>query len=152
MAIWTALKTPFSAYGRAKGPLRLIADQATRHLSTNLNRRQLRALFGTTRKAYDDFMKSEKLPPLVEDVGEGAKLLWIGPKSNERVILHFHGAFLDLQQCCTNTHVLSFLLNHSGGAFLIACVPSSPALWWHMKKKFKQRGKEVDIAMLQYSE
>jgi hypothetical protein len=59
-----------------------------------MNRKQTRAFFGPTSKAYGDFMKSQSLPPVVEDIGEDARLYWMGPKKAERVLLYLHG-----QQC-----------------------------------------------------
>ena len=56
------------------------------------NRKQTRAIFGPTRVTYDNFMHEAKLTPSVEDIGEDAKLLWIGPKVTDNVLLYFHGA------------------------------------------------------------
>ena len=58
---------------------------------TGMNRRQIRAFFGPTRKAYDDFLKSKRWEPVVEELGDDARLFWIGPKQTDRVLLYFHG-------------------------------------------------------------
>lgn len=88
------MKSPFTEYGRAKSWKRIVIDRITLRIVSAMNRKQTRAFFGPTSKAYSDFMKSQKLPPVVEDIGEDARLYWIGPKEAERVLLYLHG-----QQC-----------------------------------------------------
>jgi hypothetical protein len=48
-------------------------------------------MFGLTLSTYDKFVHEAKLTPLVEDIGDDAKLLWIGPKVTDNVLLYFHG-------------------------------------------------------------
>jgi hypothetical protein len=50
-------------------------------------------MFGPTRATYDNFVQEAKLTPLVEDIGDDAKLLWIGPKVTDNVLLYFHGVY-----------------------------------------------------------
>ena len=38
-------------------------------------------------------MKKVKMEPVVEKIGEDARLLWIGHKQTDRVLLYFHGMF-----------------------------------------------------------
>ena len=38
-------------------------------------------------------MKEEKMEPVVEEIGEDARLLWIGQRQTNRVLLYFHGTF-----------------------------------------------------------
>ena len=38
-------------------------------------------------------MKQAKLEPVVEDIGEGGNLQWIGLRQTDRVLLYFHGTF-----------------------------------------------------------
>jgi len=56
-----------------------------------MNRRQLRAIFPSTMAGYEAFMKQANMEPIVEEIGEDAKLLWIGPRQTGRVLLYFHG-------------------------------------------------------------
>ena len=58
-----------------------------------MNRRQMRAMVPTTLAGYETFMKRERMEPVVEEIGEGARLLWIGPRQADRVLLYFHGTF-----------------------------------------------------------
>ena len=58
-----------------------------------MNRGQTRAIFPTTLASYEAFMKQAKLEPVVEDIGEGGSLQWIGLRQTDRVLLYFHGTF-----------------------------------------------------------
>ena len=89
--VWSLLKAPFSPYGRAKSWKRILNDRLMFLIVNGTTRRQTRALFGLTRATYDKFMHEAKLTPLVEDIGDDAKLLWIGPKVTDSVLLYFHG-------------------------------------------------------------
>jgi len=98
---WALLKAPFTPYGRAKSWKRILSDRLLLLVVTGTNRKQTRAIFGPTRGSYDNFMNEAKLTPLVEDIQVGdvddddddddAKLLWIGPRVTENVLLYFHG-------------------------------------------------------------
>ena len=88
---WALLKAPFTPYGRAKSWKRIIFDRLVGSTLSRTNRRQGRALFGPSRATYDDFVHEAKLTPLVEDIGDGAELLWFGPKVTENVLLYIHG-------------------------------------------------------------
>ena len=93
---WALLKAPFTPYGRAKSWKRILSDRLVLLVVTGTSRKQTRAIFGSTRGTYDNFVVNEaKLTPLVEDIGDddddSAKLLWIGPQVTENVLLYFHG-------------------------------------------------------------
>ena len=89
---WALLKAPFTSYGRAKSWKRILIDRLVLLVVTGTKRNQTRALFGLTQTTYDNFVNEAKLAPLVEDIGDDAKLLWIGPKVTDNVLLYFHGA------------------------------------------------------------
>jgi hypothetical protein len=82
---WALLKAPFTPWKR------ILVDRLLGLIVAGTNRRQIRAIFGTTRGAYDNFVREAKLTPLVEEIGDDARLLWIGPKITENVLLYFHG-------------------------------------------------------------
>jgi acetyl esterase/lipase len=69
-----------------------------------------------------------KLTPLVEDIGDDAKLLWIGPKITDNVLLYFHG-----------------------GAFLFGMPPPAPKYWRYIQEHLEMRGKKVGLAILNYT-
>ncbi|KDR74063.1 hypothetical protein GALMADRAFT_71239 [Galerina marginata CBS 339.88] len=122
------LKSPFSELGRSKSWKRVLLDSATLWLAINLNRRQLRVVFGEAWGTYHAYMKSKKLKPVVEETGADGRLLWIGPKRTERVILYIHG-----------------------GAFLFGPLESGPILWGYIQDNLQERGKPTGVAFLNYS-
>jgi len=122
---WALLKSPFTSYGRARSWKRIVIDRASFLVMTGMNRRQTRAFFGPTRKAYDDFIKSKNWEPVVEELGEDARLLWIGPKQTDRVLLYFHGncinyGLFEIHMEYSNSH-----LNRRRSCFWDSCVFSS---------------------------
>jgi hypothetical protein len=68
-------------------------DSASLGVARFLNRRQTRAICLSTRETYEAFMKQAKMEPVVEEIGEDARLLWIGHRQTVRVLLYFHGTF-----------------------------------------------------------
>ncbi|KAF9555673.1 alpha/beta-hydrolase [Agrocybe pediades] len=126
--IWTLLKAPFHPYGRAKSWKRILADRALLRIISCMNRRQQRVVFGTTRGLYDQYVKNKGLPHVVENIGAGANLLWIGPRRTDRVMLYLHG-----------------------GAFLLAAPAGAPLFWRFVQESLEKRGKPTGLAMLEYT-
>jgi len=94
-------------------------------------------------------MKQEKMEPIVEEIGEDARLLWIGPRQTDRVILYFHGGSAIHRPQCT------FLTERReiGGAFILSAGPAAPGFWNFIRKELELRGESrIDAVMLNYSE
>jgi len=125
---WALVKSFFSADGRAKSWKRIALDRASLWAVSNMNRRQTRALFGETRETYDAYMKSQNLAPVVDELGEDARLLWIGPRTSGRVILYLHG-----------------------GAFIFGTIGSTPNFWRHVQENLEKNGKPTSVALLNYT-
>jgi hypothetical protein len=54
---------------------------------------ELKSAFGmTTAQAYAAWARKNHAEVLTDEIPEGAKLHWIGPRREDRVILYFHGA------------------------------------------------------------
>ena len=58
-----------------------------------MNRRHMRAILPPTLAVYENFMKQAKMEPVVEEIGEDTRLLWIGQRKIDRALLYFHGTF-----------------------------------------------------------
>jgi hypothetical protein len=55
---------------------------------------ELRSMLGaTTAQAYAVWARKNCAEALTDELPEGAKLHWIGPRREDRVILYFHGAY-----------------------------------------------------------
>ncbi|PPQ95826.1 hypothetical protein CVT26_015935 [Gymnopilus dilepis] len=125
---WSLLTAPFSSYGRAKSWKRILADKLLFTVITSMNRRQARVFFGTTRAHYDNFLKDSGLRPVEESIGTDAKLLWIGPKRDDRVLLYLHG-----------------------GGFILPMPGAAPAFWRYIQENLEKRGKPTGVAILEYA-
>jgi hypothetical protein len=75
---------------------RIIGDRTMHYLMSSLSIPQLQYALGTTLSVYKKWVKTVKLEPVVDELGEDARLLWIGPKRTDRVLLYCHGDFLFL--------------------------------------------------------
>jgi hypothetical protein len=55
---------------------------------------ELRSVLGaTTAEAYAAWARKDRAEALTDELPEGAKLHWIGPRREDRVILYFHGVY-----------------------------------------------------------
>lgn len=71
-----------------------MGDSGFRFLASVLTIRHFQFMLGTTLQVYERWVKQNGLPSLVEEIGDDARLLWIGPKRIDRVIVYFHGRIL----------------------------------------------------------
>ena len=69
---------------------RIIAEASVRYV-TGLSVPQQQFALGTDLSTYELWTKKEALPKLIDELGGDARLLWIGPKRLERVVLFLHG-------------------------------------------------------------
>ena len=63
----------------------------TRTQLRNLNIEQAQYLNKPTTEAYLEFAKANKIAPVTDDIGNGAKGHWLGDKSAKVVLLYLHG-------------------------------------------------------------
>jgi hypothetical protein len=100
--IWTLLKSPFDFSLRWKGKKRLLFDRALLHLTSSFNNAQLQAFTPPTNQVYAQVMKKAKMEQIVDEIGENARILWVGgrrPGPDDRVVLHFHGKYIHCLKC-----------------------------------------------------
>ncbi|KAJ7938378.1 hypothetical protein B0H13DRAFT_1851814 [Mycena leptocephala] len=87
--LWSVATTAYASYNKERSVKRIVGDSALRHIISRLNIPQLQNAFGTTLGTYEKWTKTAKLPATVDELEEDARLLWIGPKRLERVILRW---------------------------------------------------------------
>ncbi|KAF7327279.1 Abhydrolase-3 domain-containing protein [Mycena kentingensis (nom. inval.)] len=126
--VWTILVTARSSKNKGKSLKRLIGERAMRYAITHLSVFQLQFAFGTTAVAYSKWTKQVKLAPTVDDLGQNAKLCWVGPKRTERVLLYIPGG-------CFYLPLADFMLN-----FLR-----------YIQLELEKKNLEVGVATLEYS-
>ncbi|KAK0201268.1 Alpha/Beta hydrolase protein [Desarmillaria ectypa] len=76
---------------------------------------------------YMKWTKSVDLVPMVDELPDGAKLLWIGQKRLDKVIFHFHG-----------------------GAYKAGCSDALMAFCQHLQSKLEERDISVGVVILAY--
>lgn len=81
-----------------KKTVRITYDIAVRHVTASLNVHQLRALQSSTLSRYRKWCKKHKQVPDIDELdsglegrGEGGRLLWVGERRSDRVVLFIHG-------------------------------------------------------------
>ncbi|KAJ6473086.1 Alpha/Beta hydrolase protein [Mycena sanguinolenta] len=92
--LWAAIVGPHTSQNKGRSRKRIVGEHAFRYAITNLSLPQLQFAFGTTLSVYEKWTKERKLTPVIDELGDGARLLWIGPKRvdhHDRVILYLHG-------------------------------------------------------------
>lgn len=74
-----------------KTSARVVKDWIFRYILSSMNIGQCQYLFGTTDKNFKSWGKANQVDIAVDDIGDGAQLLWMGEKRTDRVILYLHG-------------------------------------------------------------
>ncbi|KAJ7756244.1 Alpha/Beta hydrolase protein [Mycena metata] len=125
---WSVATTAHASFNEDRSVRRIIGDCALRYLATNMSIPQLQHLFGTTLGMYQTWTKKMKLPATIDELGEDARLLWIGPKRLDRVVLFCHG-----------------------GAFSLPATDYYASFWRHVQLELEKQGIPVGIVLLNYS-
>ncbi|KAF8638471.1 hypothetical protein AX17_002182 [Amanita inopinata Kibby_2008] len=125
--MWKLIAKPFTPYTRRKTWRRFLGDVAFRYLS-NMDVKKVLYAMGTTRWVYTTWARWYKLPVTMTDVGEDARLLWIGPKRTARVVLYLHG-----------------------GGYVAPLQHFTVTFWRYVQQELDKRGIEIGIAILNYS-
>ncbi|KAJ6566879.1 Alpha/Beta hydrolase protein [Mycena capillaripes] len=124
--LWKVLTTSFASYNKDKTVRRIVGDSILRYVS---------ALTGTpvsrekkTLEVYQEWAKKANIATTIDDLGEDAHLLWIGPKNLQHVLLIFHG-----------------------GGYIMPVPDFALSFWKYSQEKVKKKGAEVGFALLHYS-
>ncbi|KAM6502827.1 Alpha/Beta hydrolase fold [Amanita muscaria] len=125
--LWNLCTRYFRADAREKSIARLIKDVSLRH-KTNLSTPQLQYVLSTTDDAYKTWAKENGMAVVEDDLGDDAKLYWLGDKKAKNVILYLHG-----------------------GAFLFSMVEHSLPFWKYVQEELGKKNCDVRVAILGYS-
>ncbi|KAM6489322.1 Alpha/Beta hydrolase fold [Amanita muscaria] len=90
--------------------------------------KRLKYVTGNTPWVYATWAKWYNLPPTVTEIGNDARLLWIGPKRMEKVILYLHG-----------------------GGYVVPMQHFFASFWHYVQQELESRGVKVGIAILNYT-
>ncbi|KAF7326959.1 Abhydrolase-3 domain-containing protein [Mycena venus] len=126
--LWRVATEAHAPYNKERSLKRIAVDSALRYILSHLSLPQLQAAFGTTLGTYEKWTKGAKLPMTVDELGEDARLLWIGPKRLDCVILFLHG-----------------------GCFLLPPGDFALSFWQYVQLELEKKNIQVGFAMLNYS-
>ncbi|KAG5638084.1 hypothetical protein H0H81_001851 [Sphagnurus paluster] len=107
---------------------RILGDTAFRFIAGRWNARQFQYVFGTTLQTYQKWTKQHGIAPLVEEIDDDARLMWIGPRRMDRVVLYFHG-----------------------GGYVIPMQDFSVSFWNFVRLELAHRNVHAGFAVLNYS-
>ncbi|KAJ7160973.1 Alpha/Beta hydrolase protein [Mycena filopes] len=125
---WNVATTASASFNKNRSLKRIFGDSLLRYLVTNLSVPQLQYAFGTTLQVYRAWLKNRKLPATIDELGEDARLLWIGPKRLDRVVMFCHG-----------------------GGFLLPAVDCSLSFWRHVQLELEKQDIEIGLILFNYS-
>jgi hypothetical protein len=112
--IWIIVTKPFTLYTRRKPWRRLLGDAALRNL-IDMDPKRLKYVMGTTLWVYSTWAKWCNLQATISELGNDARLLWIGPKKMENVILYLHG-----KRCKTEAQLVQYMYDRWWICFSLA--------------------------------
>ncbi|KIL66897.1 hypothetical protein M378DRAFT_74740 [Amanita muscaria Koide BX008] len=93
-----------------------------------MDAKRLTYIMGTTPWVYATWAKWYNLEATVTELGNDARLLWIGPKRMEKVILYLHG-----------------------GGYAFPMQSFSATFWHYVQQQLESRGVKVGIGILNYT-
>ena len=103
-AAFAIIPKVFSKANKGHTWARTFSDSVMRTIvGAGWNIRQMVSVWGSTTALYEKWARQAKLEVLSDEIGEGAKLHWIGPRKFERVFLYFHGecsSYVSLHKHC----------------------------------------------------
>ncbi|KAF6750437.1 Alpha/Beta hydrolase protein [Ephemerocybe angulata] len=128
--LWHLAASPFSDYHRRKPWRRRIVEIGLQALTAlELTTAQTK-LFqqGTTHETYVAWAKNRHAPIQVDELAHGGKIVWIGDRRREKVLLYMHG-----------------------GGYIYPAQSPAYDFWGAMAERLVKSGKSVNVAALAYS-
>ncbi|TFK36154.1 Alpha/Beta hydrolase protein [Crucibulum laeve] len=129
VALTKLLISCVSSFKNTKSWRRVLGDSAFRYFATSSDLKSLQYLLGTTPGVYETWVKANGMDVVVDDIGEDARLLWMGGKKTDKVILYFHG-----------------------GGFSLPMQDFALSFWKYAITEWKEKkGQDIGFAMLNYT-
>ncbi|KAF9562375.1 alpha/beta-hydrolase [Agrocybe pediades] len=107
---------------------RAVVHSTIRYLNHHISIPEMQALLLLSVPTYIKWAKKMKMKVTVEDLVEGTKIMWIGPKRNDKVVLWVHG-----------------------GAYIAPLVEPALNLYMYLQAELAMGGCDVGIAVLGYT-
>ncbi|GAW09465.1 Meiotically up-regulated gene 180 protein [Lentinula edodes] len=122
------LLSPFVARSKHKPYPRIIGDASFRFLADYFSGPELQRILGSSVDVYSTWARNANLPINIEEMVDGGKLMWIGPKRTDKMLLYCHG-----------------------GAYIFAVQIFTISFWRYIQVELEKRGLNVGIAIMSYS-
>ncbi|KAF5378217.1 hypothetical protein D9757_009173 [Collybiopsis confluens] len=122
------LLSPFVSRSKDKPLKRVKGDGSFRYLTDVLPGPQVQLLMGSSVSVYSNWATTHHLPILIDELEDGGKLFWIGPKRTEKMLLYCHG-----------------------GAFIFPVQDWTISFWRYIQLELEKRGIYVGVAIMSYS-
>ncbi|KAF5378215.1 hypothetical protein D9757_009171 [Collybiopsis confluens] len=122
------LLSPFVSRSKDKPMKRVMGDGSFRYLTDVLPGPELQLLMGSSASVYSNWATTHHLPILIDELEDGGKLFWIGPKRTEKMLLYCHG-----------------------GAFIFPVQDCTISFWRYIQLELEKRGIYVGVAIMSYS-
>ncbi|KAF8830873.1 hypothetical protein HHX47_DHR1000288 [Lentinula edodes] len=105
------LLSPFVARSKHKPYPRIIGDASFRFLADYFSGPELQRILGSSVDVYSTWARNANLPINIEEMEDGGKLMWIGPKKTDKMLLYCH-ALVPVSQFPTPLWQTSRAINH----------------------------------------
>ncbi|KAH9959259.1 alpha/beta-hydrolase [Russula dissimulans] len=107
---------------------------------------ELKSLYGlTTAQVYAEWARKSGVEALTDELPEGARLHWIGPRREDRVVLYFHGGGYVFPAPMDHLNMLGSLQKEYKGSVGIAMLNYSLVPEYHFPTQLRQA-----VAAVQY--
>jgi hypothetical protein len=146
--ILEVLLSPFVARSKYKPLKRVIGDTSIRYLTDCLSDAELQYTMGTSVGIYSEWARKAKLPIDIDELPDGGKLLWIGPKRTGNVLLYCHGR--PLRRLLEIIYHAQCGPLFTGGAFIFPLQELTISFWRYIQLELEKRGVKVGIAIMSY--
>ncbi|KAJ8073208.1 hypothetical protein PM082_020077 [Marasmius tenuissimus] len=124
---WKIISSPFVKHNQERSLHEIVTHAKLRYLLA-LDPAQVQYHCPPCLSAYNAWANHNDLPQEIEELEEDTKVVWIGPKTTEKVIFYCHG-----------------------GAYWTPLLPEMMTFWRYVQLEFEKRGLQVGVACLVYT-
>ncbi|GJJ07782.1 hypothetical protein Clacol_001987 [Clathrus columnatus] len=126
--LYNSLFARNSVRNKNKTKPRILFDSSARFILGSTTAAQLQAISVPSYDSYLKWVKDVNEEPIVNDLSNGARLFWLGPRKSSKVVIYCHG-----------------------GGFVGPLSDFECRYWRRLQNELSDNSKRFDVAMLEYS-
>ncbi|KAJ6515061.1 hypothetical protein C8R47DRAFT_1206407 [Mycena vitilis] len=126
--IYVSLSARWSKRANGRPFNRVLNDETAYFVLSHLSVRQLQTVSGSSSAAYAKWAKQRKVEQVVENIGKDTRIMWVGPRETEHVVIYCHG-----------------------GGFVGPLSDFQVEFWYHVQQNLLKSGVKLGVAILAYS-